>query len=214
MNTLTTALLLGSLSQSHPPAPPPRADLYACEGCEAILEVEPCSLGAQATVAGATEPGERLRLSGRVYRSDGQSPAAQVLIYLHQTHAGGRYEGGNGSVWARRHGRLRAWVRSDAEGRYQFDTIVPGIYPDLREPAHLHLVVQESGRAPYYLDDVVFAGATGVDADYLARQPGRGGPGVVEGHAGSDGTLQATRDIVLERHPAGAAAGRVWICDP
>lgn len=213
MNPFTTGLLLGTLTLAHRPAPPPRADLYACEGCEAVLEAEPCSLASVATVAGPDEPGERLRLSGRVYRSDGHSPAAHVLIYLHQTHAGGRYEGGSGSIWARRHGRLRAWVTSDAEGRYTFDTIVPGIYPDRREPAHLHLVVQESGRPPYYLDDVVFVGAAGVDAAYLARQQGRGGPGVVELRAGADGQRHASRDIVLERHPEPFAQGREWRCE-
>lgn len=211
MNTLTTGLLLGALALANP-APPARTELYACEGCEAVLEAEPCNLSAEATVAGPEEPGERLQLSGRVYQSDGQSPAADVLIYLHQTHAGGRYEGGSGTHWARRHGRLRAWVRTDAEGRYAFDTIVPGRYPGSDEPAHLHLTVHESGRPPYYLDDVVFAGAPGVNAAYLGRQQGRGGSGVVELRAGPDGTRLSTRDIVLERHPAGMT-GRVWSCD-
>lgn len=197
----------------HPPAPSARADLYACEGCEAVREVDPCTLSHRARIAGDDEPGERLRLSGTVYQSDGRTPAADVLLYLHQTHAGGLYEGGAGSGLARRHGRLRGWVRTGEDGRYVFDTIVPGIYPDREGPAHIHLVVEENGRSPYYIDDVVFVGAELVTPDYIARQPLRGGNGVVvlEGRDGGDQT--ARRDIVLERHPAdGGGQARRWRC--
>lgn len=211
LSGFTSLLLAASIAAT--PARAARADLYACDGCAAMLEVDPCSVDAHATVAGPDEPGERLQLRGRVYRSDGRTPAADVLIYLHQANARGDYADGRGSIHARRHGRLRAWVRSDADGRYAFDSIVPGRYPDGRDPAHLHLMVEESGRPPYYLDDVVFAGAPGVDDAFLARQQGRGGPGVVELGTGPDGTRLAVRDIVLERHPVPPRAGRVWRCE-
>ncbi len=197
----------------HPPAPPARADLYACEGCEAVREVDPCTLSGRAVIAADDEPGERLRLTGTVFESDGQTPAADVVLYLHQTHAGGLYEGGAGSGLARRHGRLRGWVRTGEDGRYAFDTIVPGIYPDREGPAHVHLVVEENGSPPYYIDDVVFVGAERVTPDYIARQPRRGGNGVVllAGRDGGDRT--ARRDIVLERHPPkGGESARRWRC--
>jgi protocatechuate 3,4-dioxygenase beta subunit len=60
--------------------------------------------------------------------------------------------------------------------------------------------VGEPGRRPYYIDDIVLAGAFLVDEAYRARQELRGGSGIVTLARSADGTLLARRDIVLERH--------------
>ncbi|MBX9706570.1 MAG: hypothetical protein K2X61_01400 [Caulobacteraceae bacterium] len=180
----------------------PRTNLYACEGCEAIAERTASELPSRIALASVSEPGERLRLTGRVVQSDGVTPAAGVVIYAHQTNAAGLYAGGSEETeWSRRHGRLRGWVRTDAEGTYQIDTIKPGPYPSMTMPAHIHLFVGEPGRRPYYIDDVVFEGEFGVDVGYRERQELRGGSGIVRVRPGADGVLLARRDIRLERHP-------------
>lgn len=180
----------------------PRPGLYACEGCEATEEREPADLSSSLALAGAEEPGERMRLSGRVLAVDGVTPVEGVVIYAHHTNADGLYaNGSNETQWSRRHGRLRGWVKSDAEGRWSFDTIKPAPYPDMTMPAHVHLFIQEPGRPPYYIDDVVFDGEFRVDDGYKARQELRGGSGIVR-LAQADGVLTAVRDITLERHPA------------
>lgn len=125
-----------------------------------------------------------------------------MVIYAHHTNAAGLYANGTPeTTWSRRHGRLRGWVRSDAQGRYAFDTIKPAPYPDMTMPAHVHLFLQEPGRRAYYIDDVVFDGAFGVDAAYRARQELRGGSGIVRLGRTADGTWTAVRDIRLEHHP-------------
>jgi protocatechuate 3,4-dioxygenase beta subunit len=96
---------------------------------------------------------------------------------------------------------LRGWVKTGADGTYTFDTIKPGIYPDRTMPAHVHLMIKEPGRRPYYIDDVVFDGEFGVDARYRARQELRGGSGIVSLVRRRDGVLIARRDIILEQHP-------------
>jgi len=179
-----------------------RADLYACEGCEAVSERAADSLDWRAAVASPDEPGERLVATGVVYAPDGKTPQEGVVIYLHQTNAAGLYAGGTDeSEWSRRHGRLRGWIRTDAQGRYRFETIKPAPYPDMTMRAHLHFTVKEPSRPPYYIDDIVFAGEYMVDAAYEKAQELRGGSGIVELESGADGTLIARRDIVLERHP-------------
>lgn len=179
-----------------------RADLYACEGCEAVSERAADGLDWRAVVASPDEPGERLVATGVVYAPDGKTPQEGVVIYLHQTNAAGLYAGGTDeSEWSRRHGRLRGWIRTDAEGRYRFETIKPAPYPDMTMRAHLHFTVKEPGRPPYYIDDIVFAGEYMVDAAYEKAQELRGGSGIVELEAGADGVLVARRNIVLERHP-------------
>lgn len=177
-------------------------DLYACEGCEAIDERDPATLSASAVLAGPDEPGERMRLSGRVLAVDGITPVPGVIIYAHHTNIDGLYANGTAeSEWSRRNGRLRGWVKTDAEGRYAFDTIKPAPYPDLTLPAHVHLYVKEPGRQAYYIDDVVFEGEFKVDAAYRAAQEFRGGSGIVRLGTDSDGVLTAVRDIRLEPHP-------------
>jgi protocatechuate 3,4-dioxygenase beta subunit len=189
----------GASANAEPTA---RADLYACEGCEAVFERPAESLSWSAQVARPNEPGERLVATGTVYAADGKSPQPGVIIYLHQTNAEGLYANGtNESEWSRRNGRLRAWVRTGADGRYRFETIKPAPYPDRTMPAHLHLIVREPGKRPYYVDDIVFDGEFMVDARYRAQQELRGGSGIVKLGRDSEGRLLAERDIVLERHP-------------
>lgn len=178
-----------------------RADLYNCEGCEAVAETPSVELPAFARLPAMS--GQPLRLRGKVFLPDGVTPAAGVVLYIHHTNAAGLYaDGAPNTVWSRRHGRLRGWVRTSADGRYGFDTIKPAPYPAQTMPAHIHMFVGEPGRPPYYVDDVVFDGEFGVDADYLARQELRGGSGVVRLRTHPDGALVAVRDLVLERHPA------------
>lgn len=180
----------------------PRDDLYPCEGCEAVRERDAAGLDWRATITGPDEPGERMVLSGVVYQTDGRTPAGDVVIYAHQTNVDGLYADGTSETeWSRRHGRLRGWVKTGADGRYAFDTIKPGIYPDGTEPAHIHLFVLEPERRPYFIDDVVFEGEPGVTPAYRARQRLRGGDGIIALDRRKDGTWLARRDIVLELHP-------------
>jgi protocatechuate 3,4-dioxygenase, beta subunit len=125
-----------------------------------------------------------------------------VVIYAYHTDAAGLYSRGTPETeWSRRHGRLRGWVRTDAAGRYLFDSVKPGPYPNDTMPAHVHLTVAEPGRRAYYIDDIVFAGEFGVTPAYRARQELRGGSGIVR-LTRADGVWIARRDIVLEPHPA------------
>lgn len=180
-----------------------RADLYNCEGCEAALERPPGSLSSTVQLAAPTEPGERMLLAGRVLSPDGARPVPNVIVYAHHTNAQGLYAGGHqGRLWSARHGRLRGWARTDADGRYAFRTIKPAPYPDRTMPAHVHLYIAEPGKRPYYIDDVVFAGEFGVTPAYRARQELRGGGGIVSLGRTRDGSWLAQRDIRLERHPA------------
>ncbi len=196
---LATGMILSACEASS--ATPVRKNLYACEGCEAAVERPADSLSWDVDVARG-EPGEALILDGRVFDSDGRTPVSDVVIYMHQTNAGGLYANGSAeSEWSKRHGRLRGWARTDQQGRYRFRTIKPAPYPDRTMPAHIHLTVAEPGRRPYYLDDVVFADEFKVDRDYRAGQELRGGSGIVKLTRTPDGALAARRDIILERHP-------------
>ncbi len=178
-----------------------RPDLFQCEGCEAINDRSHDSLTWQTTIAGLGEPGERLVLSGRVFKPDGRTPAPNVIVYAYQTNAAGIYPPANDapSAYGRRHGMLRGWTRTNAHGEYRFNTIRPGTYPSRIDPAHIHMILKEPNRQEYWIDDVVFTDDPLVDARYRQRLQTRGGNGVVTPMRDANGTWQARRDITLER---------------
>jgi protocatechuate 3,4-dioxygenase beta subunit len=180
-----------------------RTDLYQCDGCEGALERNPASLGATATIADASEQGERMIIEGIVYQADGRTPAPNVVIYAYHTNAAGLYAGGSPDTAAsRRHGRLRGWVKTGADGRYQFNSIKPAPYPNDRMPAHVHLMVSEPARPPYWIDEIVFEREFGVTRAYRRSQTGRGGSGIIQLTRSPQGVWLARRNIVLERHPS------------
>ena len=196
-------LALVACSGGAPRAEPGvREELYACEGCEATLEVDAKNLSWSTRIGEVEEPGEPLVLTGTVFQSDGRTAAAGVMIYAHQTDATGMYPGGGPDLpGSARDGRLRAWVTTGEDGRYRFETIKPAPYPAMTMPAHIHLYVREPERRPYYIDDVVFAGEMLVDDAYRSRQELRGGSGIVTLERDPEGRWLARRNIVLERHP-------------
>lgn len=162
---------------------------YPCDGCEIVREA-PENLTHVATLAGDDEPGERMVLTGRVVEADGISPASGVVVYFHQTDASGIYRRENGGH------AIQGWLRTDDAGLYRIETVRPGPYPEGGMPAHIHVYVGEPGRAPYYLNDVVFEGDPEIDEAYLAgliEGPDRGVVRLDRTEAGWRGE----RDLVL-----------------
>jgi protocatechuate 3,4-dioxygenase beta subunit len=162
--------------------------------------VAPANAPSAIVVAGSEEPGQRLIVTGQV--TDGIKPLAGASIYVFQTDAKGRYttDGGNGDENARLHGAMR----SDANGRYRYDTIRPGNDPGGTSPAHVHYVVRAAGYKPrlfeiWFEDDPVLAafrkaGLPDVPASYP--------PWAVEIRPvtrDADGAWHSTRDLTMVR---------------
>lgn len=180
-----------------------RANLYQCEGCEGVFEANPATLTSAARIGPGIDEGQPLAVDGVVYQSDSETPAAGVIVYAYQTNAAGRYANGAATtIWSRRHGRLRGWVKTSADGRYHFDTIKPAPYPNDTIPAHIHLTVLEPGKRPYWIDDIVFDGEFGVTPAYRESMINQGGNGIVPVRRDASGKAVVVRDIILERHPA------------
>ena len=183
-----------SSGEAHGSGDGEEAPLPSCEWCGTAEA--PDDLDWRTTIAGPEEPGQRIRIHGVVYQPDGRTPAEDVLLYLYHTDAEGVYatrgnETGNG----RRHGHLRAWLRTDDGGRYEIRTIRPGNYPGTNEEQHIHVTVQEPDDTPeYWLPSFKFA-----DDPYLDADPGA--PHVLELRRGDDGVWMARRDIVLPEEP-------------
>jgi protocatechuate 3,4-dioxygenase beta subunit len=180
----------------------PRAPVIGgpCEGCELVFEGMPKELSAQARIAPPDEPGEPLRIEGQVVTQEG-APAPGVIVYAYHTDKNGVYPQA-----ATRHGRLRGWARTDANGRYVFETIRPASYPDSQVPQHVHMHVIEPSRATYYIDSIVFADDPLLDAEAREQsETARGGNGLVHPERDGEGVWRVRRDIHLGKGVPGYA---------
>ena len=170
-----------------------------CDGCEIMFVGMPTNLNASDTSAGWTEKGQKLLVTGTVYKPDGRSPAQNVIIYYWQTDNDGLYSPRKGmNEKAKRHGHIRGWIKTDETGKYSIYTIRPAPYPNEVIPAHIHLSIKEPDLDnEYYPDDINF------DDDkllipYFKRYPqeNRGGSGVVRVLLNDDIQI-AEHDIIL-----------------
>src|SRR6267378_934533 len=105
--------LVPSLAEGQNPPPP-----------------EPADTKWTATIVPAREPGEPLVVAGRVFAPDGQHPVAGVVVYAYNTDKDGYYSP-DGKVG---HPRLKGYMKTDVEGRFELYTIRPGHYPGMHIP--------------------------------------------------------------------------------
>lgn len=175
-----------------------------CEGCEAIFEYGDAPLTATDTLPDFEEPGTRIKVSGTVFHPDGKKPAKDVILYVYHTNQDGAYPTrGDETGWARRHGYLRGWMKTDQEGKYTFYTLKPGSYPDRSSPAHIHLTVLEPDGKYYWLEDYFFEGDPLLtDKDINPPQPRGGSTGLLRLQKEND-LWVGKRDIVLGKNIAG-----------
>jgi protocatechuate 3,4-dioxygenase, beta subunit len=176
-----------------------------CEGCEAIYEcpVSFTSLASSVEMPDWNETGPRLVVSGIVYKADGTTAAPGVVIYVYHTDQSGVYpRKGTEEGWGKKHGFIRAWVRTNEKGEYSFSTLRPAPYPDAKDPAHIHITIKEPGFNEYYIDEFVFADDPLLTNENKARLENRGGSGILSTRV-DNGILKATRDIVLGKNIPG-----------
>jgi len=91
-------------------------------------------------IAAKNEPGTPLMVHGKVVLPDGRTPAKGVVVHAYHRDRDGFDFGPNDSAlttW-----RLQGWVKTDAEGRFEFQSIRPA--PDHlgREGSHVHFTVE------------------------------------------------------------------------
>jgi protocatechuate 3,4-dioxygenase beta subunit len=98
------------------------------------------------------EPGKKIRVLGTVNDKDGK-PVAAALVYLYQTDYRGWYAADAPHVLTKegdmRHARLFGYVKTDAKGKFELQTVKPSGYPRSDLPAHIHVHVTTDGYKSY-----------------------------------------------------------------
>jgi len=125
--------------------------------------------------------GQKLLIQGKIFKRDGKTPAPGVIMYYYQTDTAGYYPNKEDlDPRVRRHGYIRGWVKSDADGNYAIYTVRPAPYPNRNEPAHIHISVKEPDiEKEYYLDELVFDDDRLLTTAKRKAMPNRGGSGVL-----------------------------------
>jgi protocatechuate 3,4-dioxygenase beta subunit len=130
------------------------------------------------------EPGDKpeLVLTGRVLNEKG-TPIPDAIVNLWSSDAVGNYD----MVGYKYHG----YQITDAQGRYEFTTIIPGCY-EPRDAKHLHVKVQ--GNSSPITTQLYVGGEPGnEDDDYYAPEL------VVECTVDANGTKHGTYDFVVKQ---------------
>lgn len=171
-----------------------------CEGCEAVYEYGDKKLSPSDTLPKFEQNTPQLKISGKVFKADGKTPAKDVIIYIYHTNRKGIYEQkGDETKWAKKHGFIRGWVKTGTDGRYTFFTFRPASYPDGSEPAHIHITIKEPHVNEYYLDEYLFEDDPLLTPDIRKKQQNRGGSGIVK-PVFQNGMLTVERDIILGKN--------------
>lgn len=159
-----------------------------CASC-----ITPETLEWKVSLVQAGEPGEPLVMRGSVYKSDGRTPAPNIVVFVYQTDATGHYNHPD-SVW---NPRLRGWMRTGSDGRYEFRSIKPAAYPNHSEPAHIHVHVYGEGVPEYFLDDYWFEGDTLLSSEQITRAQLQGRFSNIVKLTWDGKTWQGVRDLRL-----------------
>ena len=168
-----------------------------CQGCEALLEYDKRPLSFRDTLPEFDNNSIKLKLTGRVLKPDGITPASNVIVYIYHTDAQGIYpKRSSATGWGRRHGYIRGWIKTGVDGRYEFYTFRPGAYPQRSAPQHIHVIVKETDTIPYYLDDYTFDDDPLLTSEHRNRFSNKGGSGIMKAQ-NLNGLQLIERDLVL-----------------
>ena len=125
-----------------------------------FYDYEQMVLSNEATMPDADSKPDQLTITGKVLLSDGLTPAKDVILYLYQHDENGefQFETKNGKERLRH----RAWVKTDDQGNYTFNTFVPGEaivklnYPRRYGPKQFYLVAKLPESEDFALPALMF----------------------------------------------------------
>jgi protocatechuate 3,4-dioxygenase beta subunit len=159
--------------------------------------VAPADAPSKTTLVPRGEPGTPLRIWGVVFGRDDRVPIRNASIYLYHTDARGYYARENPRDSD--HPRLKGYLRTDDRGRYEFETIRPGSYPNTRNPGHIHYHVSAPGFTERVFE-IVFEGDSLIPPQWLRDAANENAAiAVVRLERGPGQSLQGVHDVGLRK---------------
>lgn len=106
------------------------------------------------------EPGEKMVVTGKIIDSKTKQPVAGAVVFAYHTDKSGIY-----SDKGSEHPRIKGRLITDSNGKFTIKSIVPGSYPDSRNPAHIHFEIEKEGYAKMY-GELLFEGDPYITDEY------------------------------------------------
>jgi protocatechuate 3,4-dioxygenase beta subunit len=103
----------------------------------------------QVQVVDRLEAGHRIRLDGRIVDMETGKPISGALMQVFHTDATGEYRPGMDAGGGAGNPRLWAYLRTDNDGKFTVDTIMPERYQNSSVPRHVHYRVWAEGYADF-----------------------------------------------------------------
>ena len=138
-------------------------------GLVMIHRPAPAALTSRIDIVSKDGPGKRLIVEGQVLDPAG-TPAAGVTVYAYNTDSEGYYGAGHKEFPP----RLFGWMKTDDQGRFELHTILPGHYPGMHIPAHVHFTAWGRGYPPQWLEELRFQGDPYITPEMLAEAARQG----------------------------------------
>jgi len=123
----------------------------------AIYDYSEANLNNVDSIPDFSEKAEKLKITGTIYQSDGVTPAKDVILYIFQPDENGNYQMERDAN-RKRYVHHRAWIKTDADGKYTFYTFMPGKLFRTKELKQIHRIIKEPGKAeqelsPFFFND-------------------------------------------------------------
>ena len=97
----------------------------------------------------------KLKISGTIFEADGKTPAKDVVLFIYQPDEDGNYEIKKIDN-KNRYVHHRAWIKTDADGRYTFYTFMPGKYLRNKELKQIHRIIKAPGQPEFDMASFFF----------------------------------------------------------
>ena len=151
------------------------------ENAEFMYIEMPDKINSVDTSACWTQKGQKLLITGTIFKLDGKTPAPNVILYYYHTDINGYYANKESlDQRVARHGYIRGWVKSDENGKYAIYTVRPAPYPNSDMPAHIHPAIKEPNiDKEYYIDEFVFDDDKLLTGEKRRAMENRGGSGIL-----------------------------------
>jgi protocatechuate 3,4-dioxygenase beta subunit len=97
---------------------------------------------------------QKLKITGTIYKSDGKTPASDVIMYIEHADEDGDFD--LRKLDDKRYTYHRGWIKTNASGQYAFYTFIPGGDRRYNQLQQLFPTVKEGANEFYNLESFLF----------------------------------------------------------
>lgn len=121
----------------------------------ALYDYSEVNLNNTDTIADFETKAQKLKITGTIYHSDGVTPAKDVILYIRQPDENGNFQLKKDTN-RKRYVYHRAWIKTDADGKYTFYTFMPGKLLRTKELKQILRTIKEPGKPEQELASFFF----------------------------------------------------------